>query len=94
MKNNIVSIDAVISRIEINGYIDEITSNITKENTRKNFMRQYKNYQRDLANYKSSNPVYKDKYEKTLYPELPKKDTSYLRFIPKILRRELPKGAA
>lgn len=66
---------------------------VTNENTRKNFIRQYNNYQRALANYKSSNPVYKERYEKTLYPEIPKKDTSYLRFIPKILRGELTKEA-
>lgn len=59
---------------------------IVKLKKQKQFKKQYIQYQRDLANYRSSNPIFKNKNDETNYTKINEVDKSYLKIFPKIRR--------
>lgn len=56
---------------------------INNNNKRNTFMKQYKDLERDLANYNSGKNIINEKKE-TIYSEIKKVDKSYLKIFPKI----------
>lgn len=86
---------STISALSLYILCDIHKKDITTNKNRINFKKQYKSYQRDLANYRSSNPVYQKHYE-TTYTKIDGVDKSYLKFFPKIriLRKDNLKEAA
>jgi len=75
---------ATISGMSLYIVCDIHKNDVIKDKKHNRFKKQYKKYQRDLANYRSGKPIYKEKNEETVYTEIDKVDKSYLKFLPKI----------
>ena len=73
-----------ISALSLYVVCDIHKKDLQKIKSHNKFKKQYKKYQRDLVDYCSGNPIYKEKQAETIYTEIKKVDKSYLKIFPKI----------
>lgn len=75
---------SAISAISLYIVCDLRKKDIQKSKNQSNFKKQYKTYQRNLADYRSGNSICNEKCIETTYTQINQIDKSYLKFFPKI----------